>query len=522
MRRTIAMARQAGRAIASRCRLVRRVTARARRVLRHAMEAGQLRPVVAALARRRRDLAARAMRAVTARAGERDPVLGLGVRRVTARAARGGAAWIVGLMTARASLVSRRRGGCLGAMAARTRGRRRRRSVLGAVVTAGAVAVAGALGRRHPIGMAARAQRRGGDRRRAVGRVAGRAARVTGPARGARAVGVAARTGHPARLRLAGVSGVTVEARRGGVLRRRMAGRTGLGLRAREHGTRVHRMTARAAAGRRRRVFDLLRMAARARARPVVVGRVAGRARGVCARGEHGLARMTRLASHDLRGAEPVRLVTAGALRMTRGERLGILVERSAWQLRVAARASLIGDELGLVHAVAIETAASAGVLRHVVGVAPGARLRIERGRLVGMMASTARLRRVRTDGVHRPLRLVVTAQAARRVVMIGAERVAVAAARRGRAAMERRGDPGMAALAHRGRRRREPGLAVTLGAGELADVRRVSRARADVAVGDRDLVRDAVLARTRAADPEADDREHEQPDHRAPRAPTA
>lgn len=71
----------------------------------------------------------------------------------------------------------------------------------------------------------------------------------------------------------------------------------------------------------------------------------------------------------------------------------------------MAACTSGIGGKLGLVHVVAVEAAAGAGVLRGLlILVARDAGLGLERGRLVGAVTAVARLVGVRTDGGVRAL----------------------------------------------------------------------------------------------------------------------
>jgi hypothetical protein len=70
--------------------------------------------------------------------------------------------------------------------------------------------------------------------------------------------------------------------------------------------------------------------------------------------GQHRLIAMAARARFDLGLAEAMRRMTAGAARVAVGQRAGVR--------RVAVRAALIGRVLGLVHAVAVEAAAQAGV----------------------------------------------------------------------------------------------------------------------------------------------------------------
>ncbi len=276
----VAVTGEAGRAIAARRGLVRRVAGRARRVVRDAVEPRQRLLCVAAFAGRWPGDAAGPVWTVAGRAGQRAPVRGLGLGRMTGRAGRRGPLRSVRLMTARAGLVAGRRGAGLGAVAARARGGRRVRRMVGGAVAARASGVAGTLGRRDAIGVAARAQLDVGARFRAVRRVTRGARGVAGARRGARSIGVAARAGRGGRTRLAVVCDVTVQARRGRVRRRRMTARARHGLRGRREHRRagVRRVAAGAGPGRGGGMADLLVVTARACARPVIVGRVAGRA----------------------------------------------------------------------------------------------------------------------------------------------------------------------------------------------------------------------------------------------------
>lgn len=200
-----------------------------------------------------------------------------------------------------------------------------------------------------------------------------------------------------------------------------------------------------------------------------------------------------------------MRLVATGASLVPRGERLVVDVKRRARLLRMTALASSIGGKRGLVHVMAIEAAANAGVLRHLLAMTLRARFRIERGRAMGAVAITTGLIGVCADGVDRSLLAIMTIQARRRLVMIGAERMTVLAARFVRSRVQRRRDLGVAAHAQLDRRRRESSLAMTLPARELADVREVSSARADIAIRGRHLI-GAVIACTRATDDEDHD----------------
>ena len=274
----------------------------------------------------------------------------------------------------------------------------------------------------------------------------------------------------------------------------------------------MRRMAADARPRGRDRVEDLLGVAARARARRVVVRRVTGRALRVRLGGEHGTILVARGAGLDLRGAELVRRVAAGAFRVA--QRAGRRADLPRTRLgRVTARAALVGGEPGLVDAMAVEAAALAGVLGLATGVALRARLGLERRRLVGAVAARARLIGVRGDRVDAALRLVVATQARRGRTMILAEAVAVLTARRRQPGVQRRDRVGVAARAQLGRRPREAAITMAVGARDLADVSRVARAGLDITIRDRHLIGDAIVAASAA---DGDHHEHEPAGHSA------
>jgi hypothetical protein len=225
-------------------------------------------------------------------------------------------------------------------------------------------------------------------------------------------------------------------------------------------------------------------------------------------RHEHRLIAMARHTRLDLGGSEAMGLVTAGAARVAGRER-AIVDAQLARLLRVAASAALIGDEIDLVHAVAVETAAGAGVTRVLVGMTGGAWFRIERRRRVRAVAVAARLIGVRADRVVPALRALVTAHAGR--CRAGPEAMAVLTARLVRSLMQGRHHVRVAALAQLCGRLREAALAVALRALDLADVRDVARAGGDVTIRGRDLLRRTMLARARARD---EQRDQDDPDH--------
>ena len=221
---------------------------------------------------------------------------------------------------------------------------------------------------------------------------------------------------------------------------------------------------------------DLLAMTARARARRVVVRRVAGGAQRVRRRREDRFRRVARRALRDLGDAELVWLMTDGALAVADGERLHADAERP-WLARMTLRALVIRRALRLVSLVAVEAAARARVTRLLVRVTRRACRWIERRRLMRVMTVAARLIGVRADGVLRALRTIVTTHARSR--RRGSESMTVLAGRRVRVRMEWRRDLRVTRRAQTcgGSSKR---VAVTCGARDLADVRGVTRAGAN------------------------------------------
>jgi hypothetical protein len=256
------------------------------------------------------------------------------------------------------------------------------------------------------------------------------------------------------------------------------------------------------------RMAHQLLVTARARPRRIVVRRVTRRARRVLGCGKHRLISMAGRARLDLDLAEAMRRVAAGAARMA--GRQSAVVDMTLRRLfHVAPHAALVGGQLGLVHSMAVEAAAQSGVLRLFGGVTGHARLGIERWDLMRVVTIAARLGRVRTDGVNAALRSVVTTHARRFMGGTGdaTERVAVLADGRMDARMQRRHGLGVTARAHLGRRRREPRLAVTRFARDLANVRDVARACGDVVIARRNLLGPAIGGRSASND---EDRKHE------------
>jgi hypothetical protein len=476
-----AVTAEAGRAVASRGGFVRRVAGRAGRVIRDAVEPGQRRFCVAALAGRRACAAAGTVRAMAGRAIERAAVRRLGLGGVAAGAAR----WLlprsVRDVTARAGLMATRRRARFGAVAGCTRARRRARRVARMGVAAGAGRMAGATRGRRAIGVAARAEGGARDGLRPVGRVATAARCVAGSGRRLRTIGVAASTRRSRRSWLATVRNVAVEARRRRVRGRRMTARACHGLGGRAERAGVWRMASDARFARsehgprteapgRPRMVHLLGVAARASARRVVVWRMACRALRMRLGSEHRPAGVARGARLDLGCLEAMGCVAAGARGVAGGSR-GVGDAERRLLRGVTARASLIGCRARLVDAVAVDAPARTGVLGLLLRVAFRARLGVERRRLVGAMAARARLIGVQPDGVRRPLRLVVTSHASGGLSAFFPERVAVLARRLPRSVVKRRGDRGVAAFTQRGSWRREPAFAVAVCARHLAEV---------------------------------------------------
>ena len=362
--------------------------------------------------------------------------------------------------------------------------------------------VARAGGRLRFVGVACRAGRR--RRRRGVrrGRVTARALGVARALRELDLVGVALRAHRDHRDRLAGMMGMAVEALRSRVTAPGVAGlacERFCGMQAR----RVDRMATDASnPGARRRMTDVDAMTRHARTRCIGVRLMAIGTPRVRERCEHRLIAMTGRARLSLGDAELMRHVTPGALDVAGRDRRALLP--------VTGRATRIGRAVGLVHVVAIETAARPGVLGLLIGVALRARLRIEARRAVGVMALAARLIVVRTDGMRGELRLVVTPHAVvRRDRLVRAEAVTVLTRGLMNLRMQRRLHAYMALRAQRCRRWGEAGVTVACGARDLADVNRVSRARAHELIRRRDLVRNGL-----ASTPTADQEQDQQPSH--------
>lgn len=263
----------------------------------------------------------------------------------------------------------------------------------------------------------------------------------------------------------------------------------------------------------RRRMRDALGMAGAARdRRTAVVGGVTARARRVRCGGEDGRGCVARPARRDRCRREFVWRVAARAARML-GRQRGLRDVVRAAQRGVASRASSVGDELRLVHRVAVETAARAAVSRLPLLVTGCAWLGHQRRSCVCAMAVTARLIGMRTDGDVSTLRRCVTAHARRRrPARVGAKAVTVLAEGARLEAqrivgVERRRLRAMALLAQICGRLVERGTVAALaGQVELADVCGVARAGAHVPVRLGDVLR-------RARAPVAACSEHEQRD---------
>jgi len=218
---------------------------------------------------------------------------------------------------------------------------------------------------------------------------------------------------------------------------------------------------------------------------------------------------MTLDARLDLGRAELVRHVAAGALDVAGRDR-GALV-------RVTGRAARIRGAIGLVHVMTIETAARAGVLRLLVGVALRARFRLEARRAMRVVALAARLIVMRTDGVCRFLGFVVTSHAVlRRDRFVGTEAVTVLTCGRMNSEMQWRRHAGVALRAQLGGWWREAGLAVARAARDLADVHLVPRARAHELVRGRHLLGGAITAAVTAHHNHHHDHDHRDRDRRS------
>lgn len=490
VRRAIAVAAQAGRAIAARERTVRRVARGAGGVARARVEARRPRARMAGRAWRR---SRRTRGTVWAMAGGAREVVAVRLRRMTARARRRRRAWIVRGVAGRTDLVSRRRSGRLARMTCRAGG-----ALRGCVqcvgVTAGARGVTALRRLCDARGMARRAR----DLRLAAVRgVAAGARGVAGVRRRGRAFGVAAPARDLRDDRLAGVHDVAAEAWRGRVSDQRMTARARQRLDDSRH---VRRMAGRACAW----VLHALRMTGRARARRVVVLRVTRGARGMARRGEHRLRGVAGRARLHLGACERVRRVASGARAMARGDRgLG-----HAQRGRLRGVATHAVGRRRLVHAMAVEAAVRTGMGGLLRRVAGRAGFRLERRRAVRPVAVAARLIGVRTDGASA---LRMTCEARLRRVMIGSERVAVAAVGAAADRVQRRLHRSVAARADLERGRREAAVAVALRARDLADVCDVAGAVLHAEIRDRHLLGKAAIARTAARHQHDEDRE---PDH--------
>ncbi len=197
-----------------------------------------------------------------------------------------------------------------------------------------------------------------------------------------------------------------------------------------------------------------------------------------------------------------------------------------AAQARVAARATGICDELGLVHAVAIDAAVCPCVLRGLLVLVAGDTGRgLQRGCLVRAMTVRARLIGMGANAFMRALRLLVTAHARGRLDRgIGAEAVAVAALEPAgpvdRIGVQRGRHRAMALLAQIFRRNGVRRI-VAAGTRDLVggDMRGVAGAGANLGPCGRDVARDDErLVAARSDDERDDEREDdERAGHRAP-----
>jgi hypothetical protein len=285
--------------------------------------------------------------------------------------------------------------------------------------------------------------------------------------------------------RLAAVMGVAVETLRRRVALLRMAGlaRERLcGVQRR----RMDRVTADARNTRaRRRMTDILAMAVHARARRIGVWLMTVGAARMREWREHRLIAMAGRAGFDLGNAELMRHVTTRALDVAGRDR-GALI-------RMARGAARIGRAIGLVHVMAIETAARTCVFGLLIGVTLRARLGLEARRAMRVMTFAARHVVMRTDGMLGALRLVVTPHAVRRRDrFIRTEPVAVLTCGLMNAGVEWCHHAGVALGAELGGRRCEADLAVTCGARDLADVHGVTGADAHELIHGRHLLGNA------------------------------
>lgn len=413
----------------------------------------------------------------------------------------------------------------------RVAGRARRRRFLRFVCSAGMAGDARGMARIHARRdwrVAARAGAHGCRRRVCGLRVAAFACVMARGCDRPCLLGVTRRAERRRQHRLSRVGRVTVETACRRVVRLVMAALARNGLLSGSE--RVRRMApgTRGRGSPRRRgpwMRDLLRVAVRARLRRrAVVLSVATETARVLGRGEHGLVLVAARTRLRLVGGEGMRLVTARALRMSRRDR-SEGDSRGRTLLRVTAHAGRGGDERGLVHRVAVEAAACAGVPGLLVRVARRARLHLERGCPMSTMAVAARLISVCTDGgCVKALRIVVTAHAARRANrQIRAEAMTVLTRGNGRECdrirdVNRCLHAGVTRHTDVGRRRREATVAVTLTARHVVvrDVNGVSRTRTNVLPGHRNVGRWRAITGF-AAEQQHHDDDGERPVHRAP-----
>ena len=431
------------------------------------------------------------VRSMAGRARELRAVAVAGLLRVAGRARLRRRRGLVRRVAAGAGGVAGWRRRCLTRVAGRAGGRGALRFVRR--VAARARRVAG----RHRLCLA-RVAARAARRRQAWlvrgGRVAARARGVARPRRPADLVVVAARAGRGYGRRRRAVRVVAVEAARGRVTRLGVAALAPDGLLA--HGGALglmDRMTARARrdAG-RRRVRDGLLVTARARTRRRIVLCVAVGAAAVRGGCDHALIRVARGARAQL---------AVGAVRGVAGRACSVAAHDDGRGLGGVARGALvIRAELVLVHRVAVETAAHAGMVGLAIFVAIGAGARRRRGCLVRSVAIEARLIPVTIGPGMAPRAALLGRRGA------GAELMAVATRRCLRRRVQRRLHRRVAALADLRRRRGEPALAVALAARDLADVLHVARARAHLEVGRGDVLGLALLESTAAERDERDD----------------
>jgi hypothetical protein len=212
-------------------------------------------------------------------------------------------------------------------------------------------------------------------------------------------------------------------------------------------------------------------------------------------RGEHVLIRVAVAA---FRHAEIVRLVALRAQHVAGRERV---------RLAVAGQALTVDHPPLLVDAVTVATAPRAGVVGLVIVVA--ARTIDASRHAVRIVALGADDVAMRVDRRIAKLRPIVAAHAVVARDRLRSERVAVLTWGRVDPGMERRDHLRVAPRAELGWRRREPVLAVAVGAHHLADMRGVPGARRDVVIARGHALGDAIAAASARHDRDEHERAH-------------